>query len=69
MSEFGSILDLYFGGDMEASIGLGGQVAGRIEAVEPVAEILARTVRGFHETVAGLAARFADARETAAGAR
>src|SRR5450755_4991224 len=30
MSEFGHALDLYFGGDMEASIALSGQVAGRI---------------------------------------
>ena len=37
MTEFGSALDLYFGGDMEASLALGGQVAGRIDAVRPVA--------------------------------
>jgi len=43
---------------MEAAIGLGGQVAGRIEKVEPVAEIFERTVREFHETVASLATRF-----------
>ena len=28
---FGQAMDLYFGGDMEAAIALGGQVAGRIE--------------------------------------
>jgi enoyl-[acyl-carrier protein] reductase II len=66
MSEFGRILDLYFGGDMEAAIGLGGQVAGRIDRVEPVAEILDRTVREFHATVANLADRFASARHSAA---
>lgn len=38
----GSPLDLYFGGDMEASLALSGQVAGRIESVEPVADILSR---------------------------
>lgn len=65
LSEFGNILDLYFGGDMEASIGLGGQVAGRIEGVEPVAAILEDTVRGFHETVARMAERFAAARDRA----
>ena len=32
MSEFGNALDLYFGGDMEASIALSGQVAGRIDS-------------------------------------
>ena len=36
-------------------VALTGQVAGRIEAVEPVAEIIARTVREFAETVEGLA--------------
>jgi enoyl-[acyl-carrier protein] reductase II len=52
---FGNVLDLYFGGDMEASIALGGQVVGRIDAVLPVAEIIADTMRGFRETVARLA--------------
>jgi enoyl-[acyl-carrier protein] reductase II len=66
MTEFGRILDLYFGGDMEAAIGLGGQVAGRIESVEPVASILERTAREFHETVSALAQHFADARGKAA---
>ena len=66
MTEFSRILELYFGGDMEAAIGLGGQVAGRIDRVEPVAEILERTVREFHETVENLAGRFAAARDRAA---
>jgi len=43
MAEFGErakVLSLYFGGDLEASIALSGQVAGRIDAVRPVAEIV-----------------------------
>ncbi|HSL60103.1 MAG TPA: nitronate monooxygenase, partial [Acidimicrobiales bacterium] len=44
MAEFGTATDLYFGGDMEASIALGGQVMGRIDEVKPVAEILAETL-------------------------
>lgn len=40
MTAFGTATDLYFGGDMEASIALSGQVAGRIESVEPVASII-----------------------------
>ena len=44
--------DLYFGGDMEASFALSGQVAGRIDGVRPVAEILRETVREF-QAVAG----------------
>ncbi|MDA0955840.1 MAG: nitronate monooxygenase, partial [Proteobacteria bacterium] len=38
--EFGDAKALYFGGDMEAAIALTGQVAGRIDAIKPVAEIL-----------------------------
>src|SRR5262245_45136864 len=37
---FGRAMDLYFGGDMEAAVALGGQVAGRIDEVRPVAEIV-----------------------------
>jgi enoyl-[acyl-carrier protein] reductase II len=51
---FGRAMDLYFGGDMEVSIALGGQVVGRIEAVEPVARIIETTVSGFREAIAGL---------------
>ncbi len=45
---FGSVKDVYFGGDMEASLALAGQTAGLIHEVLPVAEIIARTVEGFH---------------------
>jgi enoyl-[acyl-carrier protein] reductase II len=54
MGEFGSALDLYFGGDMNAAIALSGQVAGRIDSVRPVADIIADTVREFAVTVARL---------------
>ena len=54
MAEFGNAKDLYFGGDMEASIALTGQVAGRIDAIKPVAQIIAETVAGFAEVAAGL---------------
>jgi enoyl-[acyl-carrier protein] reductase II len=53
--ELGDIQALYFGGDMEAAIPLNGQVAGRIDAVRPVADIITDTVREFGETVARLA--------------
>jgi enoyl-[acyl-carrier protein] reductase II len=55
MGEFANAMALYFGGDMEASIALSGQVAGRVDAVRPVADIIADTVREFGETVARLA--------------
>lgn len=51
---FGNVLDLYFGGDMEAAIALSGQVAGRITEVLPVADIIDRTVREFRATAAAL---------------
>ena len=47
MAEFGTSAALYFGGDMEASIALSGQVAGRIESVRPVADIIRDTVEEF----------------------
>ncbi len=52
--DFGNAQDLYFGGDMNAAIALSGQVAGRIDSVRPVAEVIAETVAGFGETVARL---------------
>src|SRR5437764_8416602 len=45
---FGSVKDVYFGGDMEASLALAGQTVGLIHEVLPVAEIIAHTVEGFH---------------------
>ena len=55
--DFGNPQQLYFGGDMEAAIALGGQVVGRIDEVRPVADIIADTVREFGETVDRLAGR------------
>jgi enoyl-[acyl-carrier protein] reductase II len=40
MMEFAHVQDLYFGGDMEASIALTGQVAGRINDIKPVQQII-----------------------------
>jgi enoyl-[acyl-carrier protein] reductase II len=54
MSEFGTAKDLYFGGDMEAAIPLSGQVAGRIEEIKPVAQILSEIETEFFETVGAL---------------
>jgi enoyl-[acyl-carrier protein] reductase II len=65
MSEFGNALDLYFGGDMEASIALSGQVAGRIDAVKPVAQILRETVAEFEEVTAALGAKYGKVSEPA----
>ena len=51
----GRVTDLYFGGDMEASIALSGQVAGRIDEVRAVADIIDDLITGFHATVRHLA--------------
>ena len=54
LTEMAKAMDLYFGGDMEAAIALTGQVMGRIESVEPVREIIHRTVNDYRATVARL---------------
>jgi enoyl-[acyl-carrier protein] reductase II len=59
MGELGHAMKLYFGGDMNASIALSGQVAGRIDAVRPVAEIFDAMIREFDATMESLAKRFA----------
>lgn len=60
MAEFGNALDLYFGGDMEASIALSGQVAGRIDSIKPVKQIIDETVAEFEETVAMLGRKYSN---------
>jgi enoyl-[acyl-carrier protein] reductase II len=58
MLEFGTAKDLYFGGDMEASLALGGQVMGRIDSVRPVADILEGTMQEFFEVVGSLSSSY-----------
>jgi enoyl-[acyl-carrier protein] reductase II len=58
MLEFGTAKDLYFGGDMEASLALGGQVMGRIESVRSVVDIINDTVAEFHEVIGSLSDRY-----------
>ncbi len=58
MAEFGTSKDLYFGGDMEASIALTGQVCGRIDAVRPVVDILADVRSEFFDVVGGMANQY-----------
>ena len=54
LTEMARAMDLYFGGDMESSIALTGQVMGRIDSVRTVAEIIESTVAEFYATVARL---------------
>ena len=51
LGEFKRLQELYFGGDMESSIALTGQVCGRIDAVRPVADIVAEVRDQFFETI------------------
>lgn len=53
--QFGDPMKLYFGGDMNAAFALSGQVQGRIDAVEPVADILERTVAEFRDVLETMA--------------
>jgi len=56
LSVFGRATDLYFGGDMEASIALTGQVAGRITDIRPVRDIIWGTVNEYRSRLSGLPA-------------
>jgi enoyl-[acyl-carrier protein] reductase II len=58
MALFGRATDLYFGGDMEAAIALSGQVAGRIDEILPVAEIIGDCARDCLQVLADLAKRY-----------
>jgi enoyl-[acyl-carrier protein] reductase II len=60
MASLEGLLALYFGGDLDAAFAFGGQVAGRIDAVKPVAQIVEETIAEFHATVRDLARRYPD---------
>lgn len=59
MGEMRGVLDLYFGGDMEAAIALSGQVAGRIDAVKPASQIIEDIIAEFHDIMAEMARDYA----------
>jgi enoyl-[acyl-carrier protein] reductase II len=54
LAEMSRIQDLYFGGDLESSIALTGQVMGRIEGIKTVADIVEETIVVYRETIATL---------------
>lgn len=58
---FARILELYFGGDMEASVGLAGQTAGLIDRVRPAKEIIDEMVSEFFE-ISGRMGGYAEGR-------
>jgi enoyl-[acyl-carrier protein] reductase II len=51
-------MELYFGGDMEAAIALSGQVAGRIDEIRPVADIIGETAADCLQLLADLAKEY-----------
>ena len=53
------VLQVYFEGDLDAGFAFSGQVAGRIESIEPVATIIDRTVAEFREVLGAVASRWA----------
>jgi enoyl-[acyl-carrier protein] reductase II len=62
MDEMGAgVRDVYFGGNVGAGVALSGQVAGRIESVRPVADILRDTMNDFHATLEALAKQYVTA--------
>ena len=58
MEHMANLSELYFGGDMEAAIPLSGEVAGRIESVKSVQEIIDETVSEFRDIMQELARRY-----------
>ena len=48
------VREVYFEGKVDKGVALTGQVAGRIDAIRPVAEIIADTVREFAQTIESL---------------
>jgi len=45
---FSRLQELYFGGDMEAAVGLAGQTSGLIDAIKTAKQIIDETVAEFH---------------------
>lgn len=64
-AELANAKDLYFGGDMEAAIALTGQVAGRIDEVKPVAQIINEIMSEFDEVIGKLSATYGQTKTAA----
>ena len=58
MEYFARVQELYFGGDMEASIPLSGQVVGRIDEIKSADQIVQETMTDFYEAMQGLASQY-----------
>jgi enoyl-[acyl-carrier protein] reductase II len=58
MEHMANLMDLYFGGDMEAAIPLTGQVCGRINEIKSAQDIIEETVTDFRQAVDRLAGQY-----------
>jgi enoyl-[acyl-carrier protein] reductase II len=56
-----NVLDLYFNGNLDASFAFGGQVAGRMDEVKPVEQILTETMTEFDAVMREIATRYVPA--------
>ena len=56
-----NVLDLYFNGNLDASFAFGGQVAGRIDEIKPVEQILTETMAEFDAVMREIATRYVPA--------
>ena len=56
----GGLRDVYFEGKLENGVALTGQVAGRIDSIKPVAEVIADTVAEFKEAASRLSGQLTD---------
>ncbi len=60
MEAMAGVQELYFGGDLEAGLPFSGQVAGRIDSVRPVAEVLEECARECLEVLGALRDQYLD---------
>ena len=58
MVAMAGVQQLYFGGDLEAGLPFSGQVAGRIDAVRPIAEVIEECARECLEVLASLSEQY-----------
>jgi enoyl-[acyl-carrier protein] reductase II len=58
MASFGDVSGVYFRGDLSAGIALSGQVAGRIDDIRPVADLIGECARDCLATIEQLHARY-----------
>jgi enoyl-[acyl-carrier protein] reductase II len=60
MAQFGDIAAVYFEGDLSAGIALSGQVAGRIDDIRPVADVIRECARDCIAVIEALHTRYGD---------